>query len=493
MEKATKWDPGFPSTSGDVLQFYDHLKLLQDQQLVTISVISALQADLKQSQDRIRELEIERHSSKKKLGQFLRKLAAERTSWRIREHTRMLAAIDGIKDELNRERKNRQRMEFINSKLVSELAEAKQSAKQFLQDYEKERKTRELVEEVCDELKKEIREEKTEVDDLKSESMRILEEVDEERRMLQMAEVWREERVQMKLIDAKLALEKKYSQLRKLVADLDAFLRSRSVTTNEVENREAELLREAASSVRIDDIKEFSYRPPSSEDIFSAFENLRPGEETERKVEPCSINSTSPVFEIHTINPELNGLYENQVQRHTNRGTDRDRDVEDGENQCLNLSPEGNDPYINRLCEESNMSESGTDWEENTDDDMVNIEITEVCTASGRYSRPKESSISSLPSKFPSYSENSKIGSVDTSTRTASQEVSGKGGLRLPTSGHWGFLKPGNSQKTQGRKGCLGFPRGIKKSSLMAKILEERLESQKAQLQHGLEQNTHPN
>ncbi|RWR93398.1 WEB family protein, chloroplastic-like protein [Cinnamomum micranthum f. kanehirae] len=496
MEKATKWDPAFPSSPGNVLHFHDHIKLHEDQQLITIMVISALQAELKQSRDRICELETQCHSSRKKLGHFLRKLAAERTSWRIQEHTRMHAVINVVKDELNRERKNCQRMEFINFKLVSELAEAKESAKQFLQDYEKERKTRELIVEVCDELKKEIREEKAEVEDLKSESMKILEEVEEERRMLQMAEVWREERVQMKLIDAKLTLEAKYSQLRKLVADLDVFLGSRSITANVVDKKEAESLREAACSVKIDNIKEFSYQPSTSKDIFFAFEDLRSKEENESKMEPCYNDITSPGLEINTLNCKLNGLYQNQVQRHTNSTADRNRDREDGsvrerisngENQGVSHSHEGSDQYINRHCQESNVSESGTDWEENTDDDMLNIEITEFCAASGSYSRTKESSISGLQRPYPSYSGNNKTDSVDTSTGIAFEEVSGKGGLCTPSSGHWGSLNLENSQVTLSTKGVEEYTKGIKKTSLMAKLLEERLENQKLHPHRGLE------
>ena len=45
--------------------------------------------------------------------------------------------------------------------------------------------------------------------------------------MLQIAEVWHEERVQMKLIEAKLALEKKSSALDKLREDLEAFINSK--------------------------------------------------------------------------------------------------------------------------------------------------------------------------------------------------------------------------------------------------------------------------
>ena len=96
---------------------------------------------------------------------------------------------------------------MLNGKLAKELAEAKITIMRSLQDLEKERKARQLMEDVCDELAREIGEDKAQVEELKRESIKVREEVEEERKMLQMAEVWHEERVQMKLIEAKLTLE----------------------------------------------------------------------------------------------------------------------------------------------------------------------------------------------------------------------------------------------------------------------------------------------
>ncbi|KAJ7963827.1 Actin cytoskeleton-regulatory complex pan-like protein [Quillaja saponaria] len=263
MEGKTKWDPVCPISSDETQQIRGHMKL-PDQQISAVSVVSALEAELDQARARIQELETERRSSKKKIEHFLRKVSEERASWRSREHEKIRVYIDDIKAELSRERKNRQRIEIVNSRLVNELADAKVSAKHYMQDYEKERKGRELIEEVCDELAKEIGEDKAEAEALKRESMRLREEVEDERKMLQMAEVWREERVQMKLVDAKVALEEKYSQMIKLVADLESFLKSRNTISDVKDMKEAELLRQASASLNIQDIKGFSYEPPQS-------------------------------------------------------------------------------------------------------------------------------------------------------------------------------------------------------------------------------------
>ncbi|CAI9759123.1 unnamed protein product [Fraxinus pennsylvanica] len=111
------------------------------------------------------------------------------------------------------------------------------------------REARELIEEVCDELAKEIGEDKAEVGAVRRESMKFLEEVEEERKMLQMAEVWHEERVQMKLVDVKVMLEEKYSQMNMLIAELESFLNSQSSNPNAGEMKKAGFLRQAAASV----------------------------------------------------------------------------------------------------------------------------------------------------------------------------------------------------------------------------------------------------
>ncbi|ONK75016.1 uncharacterized protein A4U43_C03F12430 [Asparagus officinalis] len=390
MERATKWDPGF----------YSHLKNLEDQQVITVPNVSSLQSELEHARARIAELETEQQSAKKKLDHLVRKLGEEKESWRRREHEKIRAVIESIKDDLHRERKNRKRMEIVNSKLVNELAEAKLSAKMFLQDYEKEKKTRELMEEVCDELAKEIGEDKAEVEALKADSMRIREEVEEERKMLQMAEVWREERVQMKLVDAKVTLEAKYSELSKLQAEIEAFLRARrNSIPNDQETEEAELLREAANLLKVQEVKEFPYQPPpASEDIFSVFEELQPKEEpNEREIEACQGYTNGNINGCSNKPPKgfANGMLD------TNGG-DIDVDDDSGwetvshvEEQGSSNSIEGSDPSVNGACEESNASVSGTDWDENGDNGKVNSDISEVCSVGTKQSRKKGSSIAS--------------------------------------------------------------------------------------------------
>ncbi|XP_074358887.1 protein BRANCHLESS TRICHOME [Apium graveolens] len=102
------------------------------------------------------------------------------------------AQIMELKANVERERKARKKLELINKRLVKELSDAK--------------KGREEAERVCSEVYKEISLYKEEISRAKLE-------MQEERKMLRVSEVLREERVQMKLAEAKFMLEEKFLEL----------------------------------------------------------------------------------------------------------------------------------------------------------------------------------------------------------------------------------------------------------------------------------------
>ncbi|KAK8643943.1 hypothetical protein V6N13_013220 [Hibiscus sabdariffa] len=490
MEGATKWDPVGLKAIDDARKFYGHGKRI-DQQVSAVSIVSALEVELEQARARIEELETERRSSKKKIEQFLRKVSEERAAWRSREHEKIRAFVDDVKAELSREKKSRQR------KLVNELAATKLSAKQYVQDFEKERKARELIEEVCDELAKEIGEDKAEVEALRRDSMQLREEVDEERKMLQMAEVWREERVQMKLIDAKVALEERYSQMNKLVADLETFLRSRTGTLDVKDMREAEALRQAAASVNVEEIKEFTYEPSNPDDIFAIFEDTALAEANEREVEPCVAHSpASHTSTVHMVSPEMNMMKKGIISRHSNAYVDQNGEIEEDESgwetvshledQGSSCSPEGSSASANKNYRASNFSGSGIDWEENACGDSSVTENSEVCSLPARQFK-KVSSVARLWRSGPNNGENYKIISVDRTNGRLSNGRKSNGGTMSPDrgsdlGGKWSSPETGHPNIMRGMKGCIEWPRGPPKGSLKAKLLEARMETQKVQL-----------
>ncbi|MCL7034384.1 hypothetical protein MKW94_006252 [Papaver nudicaule] len=498
MEGATKWDPGCSKTSDEVFKFYGQVKLLEDQHKASVSVVSSVQAELERARNRIHELEMERQSTKKNFEHIIRSLKEEKTSWRSREHEKVRAIIDDMKDELTREKKNRQRLEIVNSKLVNELTNTKRATKHLMHDYEKERKNRQLMEEVCDELAKEIGEDKAEVEALKRDSNKIREEVEEERRMLQMAEVWREERVQMKLLDAKLILENKYSQLSGLMEDLDRFLSSRTGTTDSMDMREAAILRNAVNSANIQDVN-FTYEPSNSEDIFSVFEDLQHGGTNEREIQQGL-----------DFSPKVNEFKRDSVEKYSNGYVDHQVEIEeDGSgwetvshvDQGSSYSPGASELSVARSKRDSYASGSVLGWEGNGGNGSPNSQTSEVCSLSANKSKKKASAISRLWRSNPRNSEKFKKNSAEgRNERISNGRVSNVGGLNSSDSCEGGFSSPslvslewsspdsGNPQTKGGTRGSIERKKADDRDNLKAKLLEARLDVHRYQVRHILEE-----
>ncbi|KAB2059376.1 hypothetical protein ES319_A11G298200v1 [Gossypium barbadense] len=502
MEGATKWDPVCLKPTDEVRQTYSRMKHT-DQRVTAVSTVSALEAELEQARARTDELETECRSSKKKLEHLLRKVSEERAEWRSRDHEKIRAFVDDVKANLNREKKNRQRLEIVNSKLVNELAAAKLSAKQYMQNYEKERKSRELIEEACDELAKEIGEDKAEVEALRRYSIKLRKEVDEERKMLQMVEVWREERVQMKLIDAKVALEKRYSQMNKLVADLENFLRSRTGTRDANDMREAESLRQGAASINVQEIKEFTYEAQNPDDIFAVFEEVASAEATETDIEPCVAYSTaSYASDIQMASPRMSMIKKGSILRHSNANVEIEEDesgwetVSHVEYQSSSYS-QGSTASVNKNPWHSYFSGSGTEWEDNTCRDTPTTEFSEVCSLPARQFK-KVSSMAKLWRSCPNNGEKCKTISVEgTNGRPSTGRKSNWSIMSLDKWSVKGGFSPSemlgqwsspDSTHRPATKMCSEWSCSAQPTSLKAKLLEARTETQKVQLRHVLKE-----
>ena len=466
--------------SHDACRFYGRMMLLQDQNCASIPIVSALQAELLHARSQICELKAEERSSKKKVKRLLRQVEEERVSWRSREKKKILAVVDDLKDGLDRERKICKRMEMLNTKLVNELASAKLSAMQIMQNFQEEKRGRELMEEVCNELAKQIGEDKAEVDTLKRESMKIREEVEEERQMLQMADVWREERVQMKLVDAKLALEDRYCQMNKLLTDLETFLQSRSSTLDVMDLRKAELILQAVKSMDAQDINDFSYIPPKSDDIFSMYEDLIKLEAKGDEIDPCvNYSPTRHASKIQASSTNNGTSYKNSMLKHSNHAIDYNSGLEEEENrgrgrasgaedQGSSYSVEGStEASVSRVFSQGkNVLESGTECDENAEHGSVSTEVSEVCllveglvegNGNGRASGPEGGGLG-----------------LRCRDKAARQDAS----------------EAANPHITRGMKGYIEWPQGIQKQNLKPKLLGVRMESQKSQLRHILKHKT---
>ena len=486
MEGATKREPRCSKVFDKVYRFNSHIKLLENQDNASISIVSVLQAELIRARSRIRELEDELKSSKKKVEHLLRKVEEERISRQSREHAKILVVVDDLKNELGRERKNRHKMEILSSKLVNQVANAKLSAKQIMQNYEEEKGLRELMEEVCSELAKQIGEDEATVEGLNIEYKKVCEEVEEERKMWQMAEVWREEHVQMKLVDAKLALEERYFQMNKLITDLETFLRSRSSNLNVMELREAELIMQAIKSMNIQDIKE---------------------------IEPCLNNShTGYASKIYTLSLNNDASDKKLVLKHSNHIIDYNSGLEEdirggesashAEDQGCICSLEGSGTSVNRFNQEKKVLESQIECDENTNQESLNPEISEVCSLSDKKIKQKASPVSNPWKSHPSNGEFYKILIDEGNQRLSNGTISsvkkaspcrgsaeGEPGCQ-DTVAQQSAPDSANPHITRGMKGRIEWPRGIQKHNTKAKLLEVKIESQKSQLRHILKQKT---
>lgn len=140
------------------------------------------------------ELDRARSSLKHLMSEFD---AEEEEKGRIRERLQEEAVI---------ERKLRQRTEKMNRRLGKELAEAKEREKKMKEEMEREKRAKDVLEEVCDELAKGIGDDKKEME--------------KEREMMHIADVLREERVQMKLMEAKFEFEEKHAAVERLKKEL---------------------------------------------------------------------------------------------------------------------------------------------------------------------------------------------------------------------------------------------------------------------------------
>lgn len=139
----------------------------------------------------------------------------------FRGERRQKSGIDvfpSIIEELETEKKLRRRSEKLTKKTEAELAETRASLTRVIKELESEKKARRKVEQVCEELARGVWE-------LKRQFGKVREEVEREREMFQIADLLREERVQMKLSDARCLYEERNTLVEKLRNELEASLK----------------------------------------------------------------------------------------------------------------------------------------------------------------------------------------------------------------------------------------------------------------------------
>ncbi|XP_073156786.1 uncharacterized protein [Henckelia pumila] len=216
------------TTSKELLKLLSRIWPLDQQNSTTLSLVSALKLELDRTYTHFNKHMLEQRTNQSDVDNMLKHLLEEKVVWKIKEQDRIQSAVTSLSGELKIEKRLRKQTEKLNKKLGKELAETKASMSRATKELERERRAREIMEQVCDELARGIGEDKAEVEELKRESAKVRKEVEKEREMLHLADVLREERVQMKLLEAKYQFEEKNAVVDKLRNELESFLKSKN-------------------------------------------------------------------------------------------------------------------------------------------------------------------------------------------------------------------------------------------------------------------------
>ncbi|KAL1298822.1 hypothetical protein HN51_043113 [Arachis hypogaea] len=208
---------------------------IQEQQSSSIPLILAMRSELDRVRNQIDQLIQDQGSNQNDMECLMKNFAEEKAAWRRRERERIREAITSIAQDLEVEKKLRRQTEKLNKKIAREMAGAKASYLKVSKDLEREKRAKEILQQVCDELAKGIGEDREQVEKLKRESAKVRQEVEKEREMLQLADILREERVQMKLSEAKYQFEEKNALLENLRNELEGFIRTKEEENGDVD------------------------------------------------------------------------------------------------------------------------------------------------------------------------------------------------------------------------------------------------------------------
>lgn len=220
------------TASKELVKVLNRIWGAQEQHMSSKSLFSALKSELDRSHLQVDQLIKEQRANHNEIEYLMKLFAEEKAAWRRKERDRIRDAVACISEELEVEKKLRRQTERLNKKLGKELAETKASLAEATKELDSEKRAKEILEQVCDELARGIGEDRAEVEELKRESVKVRQEVEKEREMLQLADVLREERVQMKLSEAKYHFEEKNAAVERLKNELKAYLRTKEGAEN---------------------------------------------------------------------------------------------------------------------------------------------------------------------------------------------------------------------------------------------------------------------
>lgn len=222
-----------------MLKVLNRIQNLEEQHASNMSVAKALKMELDLPRAQIKELQREKQTNRREMEDTIVR--------KNKEHGRLKVAVQLIREELEDERKLRKHSESLHRRLVRELSEVKSSFSGCLRELERERKARILLENLCDEFAKGIRDYEQEV----RSSIQKSEKGDRvggdslDRLILHISEAWLDERMQTKLPETGDDLVEINSVVHKLGLDIETFLHAkRSVDLKKYGNSTPKVLKE---------------------------------------------------------------------------------------------------------------------------------------------------------------------------------------------------------------------------------------------------------
>ncbi|CAK8544120.1 unnamed protein product [Lathyrus sativus] len=217
------------TTSKELLKIISRMWGHEDRPSSSMSLISALHAELERARLQVNQHIQEQRSDQNEVNYVIKCFAEEKAAWKSKEREVVEAAIESVAGELDVERKLRRRLESLNKKLGRELAETKASLLKVVKELETEKRAREIIEKVCDELARDVDEDKSKIEKQRRVSTKACQEVEREKEMMQLTDMLREERAQKKLSVAKYQHEEKNAAVDMLRNQLEAFLGNKQI------------------------------------------------------------------------------------------------------------------------------------------------------------------------------------------------------------------------------------------------------------------------
>ncbi|KAE9605358.1 hypothetical protein Lalb_Chr10g0096471 [Lupinus albus] len=202
---------------------------LEEQHALDISVVKGLKMELDHSQAQMKELLREKQVNRQEMENLMKQITVDKLFKKNKERDIIKSTMRSIKEELEDERRLRKHSESLHRKLARELFEVKSSFSGCLRNLERDRKTRILLENLCDEFTKGIKSYEQEVSCLRrnSENGQVQKNNSPDKLILHISEAWLDERMQMKQTESSNDLIERSSIVDKLGFDIETFLHAK--------------------------------------------------------------------------------------------------------------------------------------------------------------------------------------------------------------------------------------------------------------------------